>query len=584
MTQGMNDAVDNSLKQCGTALPPVLLFSLIVNLLVLTSPIYMMQVFDRVLASGRTETLLFLTLIAGIATLFMGGIHMARGQLLNRMARWLGRAMSPELIVRSAKAALGGHNSGTQALRDLDVIRNFVSGTGILAVFDMPWVPVFVAVIWMLHPWLGVVALTCAVGILSVAVLNEFASRRPLREAQVLGAACHQRADAAIRNADVMHAMGMLPNFLADWMTRQESSLDLQTKAGDRSALLLGFSRFFRVFAQIAILGVGAYLVLGGELTSGGMVAASILLGRALAPVEQAMGAWKGLISARTSYGRLKQLVSLTGVQQSSLPLPECAGNVSVEEVTWIPRGQDDRVLDAVSFALQPGEALGIIGPSASGKSSLCRIMVGAGKPTRGHARLDGADVLTLSDQALGTAIGYLPQDVELFSGSVAENIARLQLDADPTDIVEAARIADVHEMILRLPNGYETQIGDRGRLLSGGQRQRIGLARALFGKPKLIILDEPNSNLDQDGETALLQAVEAAKGWQATVIVVSHTPRILGLMDRLLLLREGRVVAMGPRDEVLSKILPRMLQTESPANKPAASATPTSLAAGGAR
>jgi PrtD family type I secretion system ABC transporter len=581
MTRQANDAIDDALMECRTALPPLVLFSLFVNLLILTSPLYMMQIFDRVLASGRTETLIFLTLIAGAATLFMGGLHMARGQVLNRIARWLGRALTPELIARSSRAALRGHVSGAQSLRDLEVIRGYVSGTGILAVFDMPWTPLFVAVIWLLHPWLGAVALTCAVGILVIALLNEYISRHPLREAHALGASCQERADAAIRNADVMQAMGMLPGFLTGWMQRHEASLALQAKAGDRSALLLGFSRFFRVFAQIAILGMGAYLVLRAELSSGGMVAASILLGRALAPVEQAMSAWKGLISARAAYGRLKRLLSLAKGPQPSLALPDCEGRIAVEEVTWIPRGRDDRVLDTVTFEIEAGQALGIIGPSASGKSSLCRVMVGACEPTRGHARIDGADVLAWPTDALGAAIGYLPQDVELFSGSIAENIARLQQDADACDIVEAARLADVHEMILRLPNGYETQIGDRGCLLSGGQRQRIGLARALFRKPKLLILDEPNSNLDQDGETALLRAVEAAKSWQATVVIVSHTPRILGLMDRLLLLREGRVVAIGPREEILSRILPRVPPAVRKAPNSLEPAFATTLAAG---
>lgn len=558
MARAASNAIDDAFRHCRSALPPLVLFSFLVNLLVLTSPLYMMQIFDRVLSSGRTETLLFLTLIAAVAVLVMGMIYMARNQLLVRVSRWLGCTLAPEIIASSTRSALHERASSAQSLRDLSTVRGFVTSPGLNAVFDAPWVPLFVAVIWMLHPWLGMVALSCAVVIFGFAVLNETVSRKLLRESNKLALSGHQKADAAVRNADVFHAMGMLPNFLAGWARQQEASLALQTRAGDRGAMLLGLSRFLRVFAQIAILGVGAYLVLEAQLTSGGMIAASILLGRAMAPVEQAMGAWKGLIGARDALGRLRQLAQRVPNPTPAMSLPAPEGRLACEHVVWVPRGREEAVLDHVNFALEPGEALGIIGPSAAGKTSLCRILVGTCRPTRGHARLDGADVFAWPSDDRGPAVGYLPQDVELFSGTVKDNIARLQPDADAADVIEAAKLADVHDMILRLPDGYETEIGDAGAFLSGGQRQRLGLARALFGKPKLIVLDEPNANLDQDGEIALLRAMEAAKGWQATVVVVSHTQRILGLMDKILFLCDGQVVAMGPREEVLRQMLPR--------------------------
>lgn len=571
-----NNPVSEALKHCRTALPALILFSCLINILILASPIYMMQVFDRVLSSGRTETLLYLTLIAGVAVLVMGAIHMARSQVLARIARWLGRRLAPDLIASCTRAALSGFSAGAQPLRDLSTIRGFVSGSGINAVFDAPWVPLFVAVIWLLHPWLGMVALGAAVLIFAVALLNEYLSRKPLRASNAVSLTGYRDADAAVRNADVFQAMGMLPNFLAGWTRRQDEGLDQQLKAGDRSAALLGFSRFFRVFAQVGILGVGAYLVLESQLSSGGMIAASILLGRALAPVEQAMGAWKGLVATRDAHGRLKRLFEQAPIAETAMALPAPTGRLACEQVMWVPAGREEAVLNGVSFAIEPGEALGMIGPSAAGKSSLCRMLVGTAAPTRGHVRLDGADLFAWPADDLGPAIGYLPQNVELFSGTVKANIARLWADAEPAEIVAAAKLAGVHDMILRLPDGYDTEIGDDGSLLSGGQRQRIGLARALFGRPKLIVLDEPNANLDQDGELALMAAIEAAKGWGATIVLVAHHPRILGQMDKLMVLRDGQVAGFGPRDEILAQIMPRPKTVATTQRPAAAGSTPT--------
>ena len=355
-----------------------------------------------------------------------------------------------------------------------------------------------------------------------------------------------QQADQAIRNADAFHAMGMLPGFLAGWMKRNETMLALQLDAADRNAALVGFSKFVRIFVQILILGLGAYLVIHGELTSGGMIAASILLGRALAPVEQAIGAWKQMVAGRDAWERLQRLFERLPPPPKTMPLPAPNGRLTCEQVIFVPRGRDKPVLNGVSFALEPGEALGIIGPSAAGKSTLCKILVGSWQPTRGHARLDGADLFAWPPEQLGPYVGYLPQDVELFGGTVRDNIARLAAEPDPEAVIDAAMTAGVHEIILRLPNGYETEIGEGGSFLSGGQRQRIGLARALYRRPKLIVLDEPNASLDTEGEESLMTAMARAKAWGATVVIVAHQPRILRPVDKLLLLRDGRSEMFG--------------------------------------
>ncbi len=555
-----------ALKECRRAIPRLALFSFFINLLILTSPIYMMQMFDRVLSSGREETLLFLTLIAGFAVLVMGSLEWVRGRLLGRIGRWLDRRLAPDLIMSSMRGALYGIATTAQPLRDLNQIRTFISTPGINTVFDSPWVPIFITVIWLLHPMLGMIALGAAIILFITALLNEYLSRRPLREAGNVSIGTMQRADAAIRNADVFQSMGMLPGFLSSWSVQNDKAANLQLTASDRNAALLGFSKFFRLFVQILILGAGAYLVLKAELTSGGMIAASILLGRALAPVEQAIGAWRGMITARDAYERLRRLMERLPPKIDAMQLPVPSGRFSCEQVVYVPRGRDTPILQGVSFAMEPGEALGIIGPSAAGKSTLCKIIVGTWQPTRGHARLDGADIFTWPSEHLGPHVGYLPQDVELFGGSVKENIARLAPDPDPLAVVEAAKTAGVHDMILHFPKGYETEIGEGGSFLSGGQRQRIGLARALYNKPKLIVLDEPNASLDSEGEESLINAIAAAKGWGATVILVAHQPRILRPVDKLMLLRDGRVELFGPRDEVLAKLRPQQV---SPGDKP---------------
>ncbi len=559
------DPLKDVVKQCRSALLIVGAFSLFINILVLTSPIYMMQMYDRVLSSGRVETLYFLTLIAGLAILVMGALESVRGRLLARISGWLEKSLAPEVIASSVRSALFGAAATAQPLRDLGGLRAFLSGTGINALFDAPWAPIFLAIIYWLHPLLGWVGIVSALLLLSIAVINELWSRHPLKEAGQISLSNTQMADSAIRNAGVFHAMGMLEGFLFGWTRRNETAMSSQLQASDRSATIIGFSKFFRVFVQVLILGTGAYLVLQHQLTSGGMIAASILLGRALSPVDQAIGAWKSMVSARESFARIKRLLERFPAPHGLMPLPAPDGQLSCEGVVYAVRGREKPLLNQISFALQPRDVLGIIGPSAAGKSTLCKILVGIWAPARGSARLDGADLSAWPAEQLGQFVGYLPQDVELFRGTIKENIARLLPKPEAAAVVEAARIAGVHEMILRLPKGYETEIGEGGSFLSGGQRQRVGLARALFGRPKLIVLDEPNASLDVEGEEALVAAIEHAKSWGATVVLVSHQPRVLQPATKLLFMRDGRVEMFGDRDVVLSRLRAQPTQKAPP-------------------
>jgi PrtD family type I secretion system ABC transporter len=363
--------------------------------------------------------------------------------------------------------------------------------------------------------------------------------------------------------------MGMLPGFLSGWMRANETSLVDQISATDRNSLLYGATRAIRLFVQIFIMGVGAYLAIAGQLTGGGMIAASMLLARSLSPFEQAIGSWKTLLAARDAYERLAKTLELVPSYEERMELPPPEGRISCENIMYMPRGQSHPILQGINFEISSGEVLGIIGPSACGKSTLCRIIVGVSLPTQGHCRLDGADVFRWSALELGEAVGYLPQDVELFEGSVNSNIARLQPDFDPEAVVEAAKAAGVHDMILRMSNGYDTDIGEAGRTLSGGQRQRIGLARALYGRPGLIVLDEPNASLDAEGEASLIRAIETAKGWGATVVIVAHQPHILKPADKILVLRNGKMHMFGPRDEVLKNL--RVSPSPQPARESAA-------------
>lgn len=525
-------------------------FSLAINLLVLTSPLYMFQVFDRVLSSGHLDTLIWLTVLAASAYLTYGLLESVRGRILARAATWLDRRLGEPLIAAGVRAGLAGEPTGSQPLRDLAQVRGFLAGPAMPPMLDAPWTPVFIAVLWLMHPWLGGFAIAMGLLLLVVMIAGDTMTRRKTREGDSFQARAHGAVDGMLRSGELVQALGLLPNLLSRWRDHQEAALDAHQSASDRSIHLQSLTKGARMFMQTAILGVGAWLVIRGELTAGGMIAASILLGRALAPVDQLLGSWKQLVSARGSWSRIKALLARYPEAEAAMPLPDPIGGLSIEGLTYVPPGQAKPVLQNVSFTVAPGMALGIIGPSGAGKSTLCGLMLGALHPSDGHVRLDHADLAEWDRSEVGRHLGYLPQDVTLFAGTVGENIARMG-DGDPALIVEAARQAQVHEMILRLPLGYETRVDDLSVRLSGGQRQRIGLARALYGSPKVLVLDEPNAHLDGDGEVALFAAVAAAKRRGCTVVMVSHRPSLLEHTDLLLCLRDGGVHAFGPSEQV---------------------------------
>jgi ATP-binding cassette subfamily C protein/ATP-binding cassette subfamily C exporter for protease/lipase/ATP-binding cassette subfamily C protein EexD len=543
-------------------------FSLVTNLLVMVSPLYSYQLFDRVLGSAHIETLVFLTLIAAFAFLILGWLDGLRSSLLARIGTRFERQLAGTLVETGVNGAVLGAPVGGQALRDLSQIRSFIGGPAIGPLFDAPWAPIFIIVMFMLHWALGVTALLSAIILFGLALTNEKMLRKPTTEANKLQVTAQRQAEGAIRSAETVRAMGMLPQLLVRWRRDQEAALQGQERGSDLSAIISGSSKFVRMFVQTLVMAVGAYLLLHGELTSGGMIAGSMLLSRALAPVEQAISSWRQFISARQSYQSIEKILVALPKRQDGLALPPPTGTVQIDKLVFLtPQGKTP-IIKRVSFEIAAGEVLGMVGPSASGKSTLCRLLVGIYPPSDGAVRFDGADLAQWTPEALGPYIGYLPQVVDLFPGTVAENIARMTSNPDSEQVVAAAQLAGVHDMIVRLPQGYDTPIGDGGVPLSGGQRQRVGLARAVFGGPRLVVLDEPNSNLDADGEAALMTTIAALKALGTTVVIVAHRPQILADADRLLVMREGEIALLGPRAEVLARIAgPRAADT-SPAPK----------------
>lgn len=534
------------------------LFSLFINLLGLVPSIYMLQVYDRVLQSRNVTTLIMLTVIMLGFYVMLSMLELARSKLLIRVGAQLDMKLNNRVFVASFESNLkrAGGNAG-QALGDLTNVRQFLTGNGLFAFFDAPWAPIYLVVIFMFHPWLGVFAVVAALVLFSLALLTELSTRKPLAEAQHVAAGANNYATNNLRNAEVIEAMGMLDNLRGRWMQKQMRFLALQNEASDKAAVISSATKSVRIAVQSLVLGGGALLVIDGSLTPGGMIAASILLGKALGPVELAIGVWKQLLGARTAFHRLESLLQSNPERQNSMLLPTPVGALQLEDVMAAAPGSQVMILKNIGFNVSPGEVVGVIGPSASGKSTLARLLVGVWPTMGGKVRLDGADIYTWDKNHLGPSVGYLPQDIELFEGSIAENIARFG-EVDPINVVEAAKMAGVHDMILHFPQGYDTHIGDSGSGLSGGQRQRIGLARAIYGNPKFIVLDEPNSNLDDVGEAALIKAVQELKQRGTTIVLITHRTSIIGAVDKLLLLVDGAVQLFGPRDQVLLAIQQR--------------------------
>lgn len=529
-------------------------FSLFINLLMLVGPLYMLQIYDRVLTSGSVPTLVYLSVAAVGLILVSAILEFLRSRILVRLNGGLEQRLTESLFSGIFKTPLDEQNNSTQPLRDMETVRSFLTGPGLITFFDAPWAPIFLVLIFALHPILGFISLAGALLLFGLAVASEIFTRKLLVNASQNSGAAMSFADNAIRNREVIEALGMLQGLQKRWYQRYASGQASQARASDRSGLLTACAKFIRPLLQVAMLGAGAVLVLNLEITAGVMIASSIIMGRALAPVQGAINSWKNFVLARAAHRRLAEFFAATETAEMQSSLPKPVGSVSVERVVAPAPGGTVPVIKGISFAVAPGECVGIIGPSAAGKSTLSRLLVGVWKPTSGQVRLDGADIAKWNHLELGPHLGYLPQDVELFEGTVAENISRFD-DGEPQAVIEAAKKAGVHELILQLEKGYDTNIGPGGRVLSGGQRQRIGLARALYGEPSLVVLDEPNSNLDAEGEEALRRALIGLKERGATAVVIAHRPSVLSVVEKLLVLKDGLIEHFGPKEEVLPKV-----------------------------
>jgi ATP-binding cassette subfamily C exporter for protease/lipase len=534
--------------------PALVFFSLLANLLLLASAIYMLQIYDRVLSSGSIDTLFWLTLAVIGAIAVYGLLEQARRMILGRISQWLDDQLSVAVIERAMEARLAG-SSLEAGLKDVSDLRGFVAGDGILAFLDAPWTPVFLAFICLLHPALGLVGVVGAILLFCGALANELLTRRKGQEAAA--GLRHNQAAAGqyIDGAETLRSLGMFEPALQRWEEKQQSLMAIQEQLFERTTIIGSLSRSLRLALQVAVLGLGAYFVLRGELTPGAMIAASIVLSRALAPIERSIGAWRGLVTARAARRNLMRLFADTGsVETSGVILPRPQGRLQVENLQYYAPGTQQALLNKVSFAVEAGKTCGVIGSSGSGKTTLCRLIVGTLRPSLGHVRLDGAEVANWPSDQLGVHVGYLPQQVDLFPGTIAENIARLR-DIDSSAVIATAQAAGIHEMILRLPNGYQTEVGPNGMRISRGQRQRIALARALFGDPPLIVLDEPNTGLDGEGEMALFNVLRHLKEQGRTIILVSHQMNLLSTADHILFIHDGSLSMFGTRDEVLGAL-----------------------------
>ena len=541
---------------CKGEIAAIVVLSFFINILMLTLPFYMLNIFSKVLSSRSEETLLMLTLAAFGALLTFGVLYAVRTKVLARFGAkfdfLLGERTLSALVSRALQA---NGRTGVQGMRDLNTVRGFVGGNEIASLLDAPWLPMYLVVIFLFHPWLGWTATAGAILLFVIAVLNEVLTRKPLGAAGQARMQAMNRSEAIVRNAGAIDAMGMLPSVLRRWRGEENAAVRLQMQATDRTGWLTGVSRFVRFFVQILMLAMGVYLVIQDQATPGIMIAAALLLGRALAPVESAIGSWRNLIGARTAAKRVDQLLENQPEPEAGMPLPAPQGRLAASGLVFGPAKSKRLVLRNVNFALEPGEAMGVVGPSAAGKSTLTKLMVGSWRPTGGSVRLDGADVAAWDPTDRGQYIGYLPQDVELLGDTVRENISRMRDDATSDKVIEAAQMAGVHDLILQLPDGYDTALGEDGVFLSPGQRQRIGLARALYDRPSLVVLDEPNASLDMEGEEALLAALRQLKEQGTTVVLVSHKPAILRHTDKILVLRQGQVQMFGERQEIMRRL-----------------------------
>ena len=574
MTKTNKSDLEKALNLCKGAFIWAAVFSMVINILQLVPTIYMLQLYDRVVPTGNRSTLLMLTLIMLVLFLTLGALEWVRSQILVRVSSRLETLLNERLFNICYKQALysGGQQASSQALDDLTSLRQFLTGNGLFAFFDVPWLPVYIAVMFVFHPYYGWAAIGVAIILIIVAIIQERSTAKILDEANALANVGRGLVNKNLRNAEVIESRGMLQNIQRRWVEGTRQVLVLQATASSRAGLVSGLSKVIRMSSQSLILALGAYLVIENEITGGLMIAGSILLGRALAPIDMMIGSWKGFIGARGQYSRLNELLRQVPSDIDKMTLPDPEGLFQIEGAVVVPPGAKVPALKGITLTIAKGDVVGVIGPSGSGKSTFARALLGIWPTSNGKVRLDGADVFAWNRKELGPFIGYLPQDIELFEGTISENIARFG-DIDPEKVVNAAKMADVHSMILRLPQGYDTHIGAGGGNLSGGQRQRIGLARALYGDPVIVVLDEPNSNLDEQGEVALGNAISKLKQKKATVIVITHRNNVLVNVDKLLILNDGLLSIYGPKDQVIAHLQKQQVvatQENPPSESPA--------------
>ncbi len=549
-----------ALAACRGAFGAIFLFSGMSNILMLTGSFFMLEIYDRVLPSRSLPTLAALVMLAAGLFMAQGMLDLIRGRILVRIGARLDETLSRRVfdtIVR-LPLKLGGRSDGLQPLRDLDNVRSFLSGAGPIALFDLPWMPFYIAICFAFHFWIGVTALGGAIILVILTLLTEFLTRGPTKAATQFAIARNGLAESSMRNAEALVAMGMAGRVGARWAKANGKYMENQRHASDVQGGLGSISKVLRMMLQSGVLAVGAYLVINQQATAGIIIAGSILAARALAPVDLAIANWKGFIAARQSWQRLARLLAALPERPAVMTLEAPSKSVAVETASVVAPGGQKPLVQDVNFTLQAGNGLGIIGPSGSGKSSLARMLVGVWPPVRGKIRLDGAALDQWAPEEIGRNIGYLPQDVELFAGTVAQNIARFDEDAEASVIVAAAKAAGVHDLIVNLPEGYETEVGEHGSALSAGQAQRVALARALYRDPFLVVLDEPNSNLDSEGDEALAGAITGVRKRGGIVVVIAHRPVAIAGVDLLLVMNQGRMQGFGPKEEVLAKFLAR--------------------------
>jgi len=556
MSSNSENNLQAALRACKSSFLSVGFFSFFVNALMLVPTFFMIQVSGRVVPSSSTSTLLMLSLILTVLLLTMGALEWVRSRIMVRISNRLDVLLSRDVYRASFKRALtsGGADATAQSLNDLTALRQFFTGSGLFAFFDAPWFPIYTIVMFLFHPWFGWMTLACGAVLSVLAVVNHRVTGQALAAANRENVASNVVTTKTLRNAEVIESMGMLETLMNRWAKRQRNVMMLQSQASDKGGVVSSTSKTFRTWSQSMMLAIGAYLVINHEINPGLLMAGSLLLGRALSPIDQMIGSWKGFVAAKVQYDRLNKVMDDLNKEPERMPLPAPEGHIQVENLIVAPPGAKAPVLRSISFVVPAGSIVGIVGPSAAGKSTLVRALMGIWPPQHGVVRLDGADIASWDKQALGPYVGYLPQDIELFEGSISENIARFD-KVEPEKVVQAAQMAGVHEMILMLPDGYDTVIGSEGVNLSGGQRQRIGLARAIYGNPRLIVLDEPNSNLDDVGERALGVALQKLKETGATVFIVSHRPNILTRLDRILVMAGGTISLYGERDRVIAEL-----------------------------